>query len=336
MFRSRRRFIKYAIALPSLSFAAVSCTSKQQSSNQSIAETKSIATNSQSVNQPIKIRIAYPSGMNGQVATTMEGAEIAKKQGLNAEFVFFQYGPPMMEALTAGDVDAVITSLMPVTNFLSKNPGNAQVVANLGSSSYCLMVPKDSSVQQPVDLKGKKIAVSFGSDSHLDLLRLLKEMNLDAKTDVKLLNTKPDELQLAFEQNFADAIVIRQPQVLKMQEKHNAQILQTWPFRFIAIMRSDYLKKNPQAKERFVTALQKSILFTATNKEQTSTWFAKKTRLDPAIVRRLSEDDPNYKATKLEDVSVEITPEVKTLLQNWANFALESGMIKKQVDWGWK
>ena len=120
-----------------------------------------------------------------------------------------------------------------------------------------------------------------------------------------------------------------------MQEKHNARIVQTWPFRFIAIMRSGYLEKNPQAKERFVTALQKSILFIANNKEQASTWFAKKIRLDPAVIRSLLEDDPNYKATKLEDVSVEITPEVKTLLQNWANFAFESGMLKEQVDWGW-
>ena len=344
MFKSRRQFIKYAIVLPIASFTVVSCASNNQANNstkidgssQPVAETKTVETGSQAITESIKIRIAYPSGMNGQVATTMEKAEIAKKQGLSPEFVFFQYGPPMMEALAAGDVDAVITSLMPATNFLSKNPGKAQVVANLGSSSYSLMVPKDSAIRQSADLKGKKIAVSFGSDSHLDLLRLLKEMNLDAKTDVKLLNTKPDELQLAFEQNFADAIVIRQPQVLKMQEKHSARIVQTWPFRFIAIMRSDYLEKNLQAKERFVTALQKSILFTATNKEQASTWFAKKIRLDPAVIRDLSENDPNYKATKLEDVSVEITPEVKTLLQDWSNFALESGMIKKQVDWGWK
>jgi ABC-type nitrate/sulfonate/bicarbonate transport system substrate-binding protein len=225
---------------------------------------------------------------------------------------------------------------MPATNFLSRNPGKAQVVANLGSSSYSLMVPENSSVQKPTDLKGKKIAVSFGSDSHLDLLRLLKETNLDAKNDLQLLNTKPDELQLAFEQGFADAIIIRQPQILKMQEKYRARIVQTWPFRFVAIVRSAYLEKNPQSKDRFVAALQKSILFTATNKEQSSVWFAEKIRLDPAVIRRLSEDDPNYKAAKLEDVSVEITPAVKTLLQDWGSFALETGMIKKQVEWGWK
>src|SRR5690242_8753103 len=68
---------------------------------------------------PTKIRIAYPSGMNGQIPVVMERAGIATKYGLDAEFVFFQYGPPMMEALASGHVDAVVTSLMPVTTFLS-------------------------------------------------------------------------------------------------------------------------------------------------------------------------------------------------------------------------
>jgi ABC-type nitrate/sulfonate/bicarbonate transport system substrate-binding protein len=333
---SRRSLIKlltYAVALPWASFSVVSCTATQQQKTQAVQNVQ--ATN-QLVEKPISIRIAYPSGMNGQIAKTMEKAEIAKKQGLDAKFTFFQYGPPMMEALASGDVDAVITSFMPATNFLSRNPGKAIVVANLGNSSYSLMVPQNSVIQKTTDLKDKKIAVSFGSDSHLDLLRLLKQEGLNAKSDVKLLNTKPDELQLAFEQKFADAIVIRQPQVLKMQEKYKARIVQTWPFRFVSIMRSDFLKENPQARERYVAALQKSILFTAANKEQASTWFSEQLRLDPATIRRVSEDDPNYKATKLEDVSVEITPEVKKMLEDWSNFALESGMIKKQVDWGWK
>src|SRR5690349_10553013 len=159
---------------------------------------------------PIKIRIAYPSGMNGQIPVVMERAGIATKYGLDAEFVFFQYGPPMMEALASGHVDAVVTSLMPVTTFLSRQPDAATVVASLGSSSYSLMVPKDSKIGSPDNLKGARIAVSFNSDSHLDLLRLLKERKLDPKKDVELLNVQPNDLVLTLNQGFADAIVIRQ------------------------------------------------------------------------------------------------------------------------------
>ena len=37
--------------------------------------------------------------MNGQLVVTMEKAGIGQKNGLNAQFASFQYGPPMMEAL---------------------------------------------------------------------------------------------------------------------------------------------------------------------------------------------------------------------------------------------
>jgi ABC-type nitrate/sulfonate/bicarbonate transport system substrate-binding protein len=336
MFRSRRSFLKlltYTVVIPSLSCVFLGCGETKNANNQAKNQETAVASK---VDKEIPIRIAYPSGMNGQISKAMEKAEIAKKNGLDAKFNFFQYGPPMMEALASGKVDAVITSLMPVTNFMSRNPGKAVVVASLGNSSYSLMVPKDSSIKEVKDLRGKTIAVSFGSDSHLDLLKLLKDSNLNPKSDVNLLNTQPNELQLAFERGFANAIAIRQPQVLQMQKKFDARIIHTWPFRYVSIMRSDYLEKYPQAKERYIQSLRESILFTATHKEQASNWFSEQIRVDPAVIRKVSEDDPNYKVAKLEDVSVEVTPDVKKTLEDWAKFSYEVGMTKKQVDWNWK
>lgn len=282
---------------------------------------------------PIKIRIAYPSGMNGQIPVVMERAGLAKKNGLDAEFVFFQYGPPMMEALASGHVDAVVTSLMPVTTFLSRQPGAATVVAALGASSYSLMVPKDSKVASVEELKGKRIAVSFNSDSHLDLLRLLKSRNLDPKSDVKLLNVQPNELVLTLNDGFADAIVIRQPQVLKMQEQFGARVVHTWPFEFISIMRTQFMTEQPNALARYRAALRDSIYYIATHKEEASVWFGEKLRIDPEVVRQVSADDPVYRNVKTpKDVSIELTPTVRNRLRDWFDASLEHGMIKTRVD----
>lgn len=281
---------------------------------------------------PIKIRIAYPTGMNGQIPVVMERAGLAKKHGLDAEFVFFQYGPPMMEALAAGDVDAVVTSLMPVTTFLSRQPEAATVVASLGSSSYSLMVPKDSAAKSVDELKGKRIAVSFNSDSHLDLLRLLKERRLDPKKDVTLLNVQPNELVLTLSEGFADAIVIRQPQVLKVEEQFGARIIHTWPFEFVSIMRAAYMAKNPDAVRRYREAVRESIYYIATHKEQASVWFGEKLRIDPAVVRRVSTDDPNYQVKALKDVSIDLSPVVRRRLVDWFEASFEHGMVKVRID----
>lgn len=277
---------------------------------------------------PIKIRIAYPSGMNGQIPVVMERAGIAKKHGLDAEFFSFQYGPPAMEAFVSSRVDAVITSLMPVTTLLSKQADSAVVVASLGQSSHALMVEKDSMVSNVRQLRGKKIAVSFGSDSHLDLLTLLKGAGMNPTSDVKLLNTQPNELVLALTRKFADAIVIRQPQVLRLKEDFNARVVHTWPFRFVSIMRADYLKANPGVKEKYLAALRESILYIAKNQETTSVWFGEKLRLDPETIRQVSDDDPYYNVTKLDDIAIGITPAFLTLLNNWFKNSYENGMIK--------
>lgn len=286
-----------------------------------------------SAQDAIKIRIAYPSGMNGIYPTMMERAGIAKKHGLDAEFTFFQNGPPMMEALTSGNVDVVITSMMPITSYLSKQPGKAIVVAQLGYSSHSLMVPKDSSVKTAKDLKDQRIAVSFGTDSHLDILVYLKSNGLDPGKDVKLLNTPPNELLLALNQGFADAIIIRQPQVLRMQEQFGAKIVHTWPFRFLSIMSTDFLARHPGAYKNYISALRESVLFVAQNRDQASVWFGERLRLDPKIVAQVANEDPRFtKVAGLKDVSVEITPAFQRMLDEWFKRSLELGMIKKPVE----
>ncbi len=282
---------------------------------------------------PVKIRIAYPTGMNGQIPVVMERAAIAQKHGLDAEFVFFQYGPPMMEALASGHIDAVVTSLMPVTTFLSRQPDAAVVVASLGRSSYSLMVPKDSTAKSLDDLKGKRIAVSFNSDSHLDLLRLLKQRKLDSRNDVRLLNVQPNELVYTLSEGFAEAIVIRQPQVLKMQQQFGARVIHTWPFEFISIMRTEYLARNPDALKRYREALRESIYYLGTHKEQASMWFGEKLRVEPEVVRRVSEDDPSYRTVRsLGEVSIDLSPDARRRVLAWFEASYELGMVKTRVD----
>src|SRR5690606_18788498 len=87
------------------------------------------------------VRIAYPSGLNGQIALVADKAGIATRNGLQAQFNLFQNGPPMMEALASGNVDVVVTSYQPFTTFRLKQPDAVTVIAQLGHSSYALVAP---------------------------------------------------------------------------------------------------------------------------------------------------------------------------------------------------
>ena len=280
--------------------------------------------------QDAPMRIAFPSGMNGQIVVTMEKAGIAGKNGLNAQFNSFQYGPPMMEALAAGSIDAVVTSLMPITSYASRMPGDIRIVASLGQSSHSLMVAKDSPSKAPADLAGRKLGVSFGSDSHLDTLVWLKESGLAGK--IALVNVAPPELATALTNGSVDGVVIRQPQVLRLQQLSGARILHTWPFRFVSIVKSKFADERPETVMRYLQSLRESLLYIAQNKDVTAKWFGEYLRVDPAIVKAVSVDDSNYGAVNINDIDISITPQVRAIVTKWIDDAAANNMVKAKPD----
>jgi ABC-type nitrate/sulfonate/bicarbonate transport system substrate-binding protein len=278
----------------------------------------------------VPIRIAFPSGMNAQLVIAMEKARIPEKLGLKAAFTPFQYGPPMMEALASGAIDAVVTSLMPVTSYAAKIPGDIKIVAMVGQSSHSLVVGRDSGITLPQQLTGKTIGVSFGSDSHLDGLVWLKALNLAAKPS--LVNVEPGELASSLASKSVDAIIIRQPQVLRLQQQTGARILHTWPFRFVAIVKSKFIGEHPKQVADFVTALRQSIAFVAQNHGQSAKWFGGYLRTDPAVIEQVSNDDPFYTLADPERIDISVGESDRALIARWAADASAEGLIKKKLD----
>lgn len=282
--------------------------------------------------QDPKIRIGYPSGMNGQVPVVLQKAGLAAKHQLDAEFTGFQYGPPMMEGLVSGQLDAVVTSFLPPFSLSAKAPGTVKFIAKLGQSSHSLLVPKDSPVKEIADLKGRKIGASFNSESHLDLLLLLKEKGLDSKTDVELVNLQPGELPGAFEKGLVDAVVIRQPQTLRLEQNLGARNIHKWPFPFTAIVRSEYLASNPEAVARLLEALKDAVFHIASWPDESATWFAEALRIDPAIVKSLSGENPLYAVKSRNEIKIEVDDAFKELLAQRLEAATSYGFVKGKVD----
>ncbi len=280
----------------------------------------------------VKIRIGYPSGMNGQVPVVLDKAGIAAKHHLAAEFTGFQYGPPMMEGLASGQLDAVATSFLPPFVLSSKAPGSIKFIATLGQSSHALLVPEDSPIKALADLQGKKIGLSVNSESHLDLVLSLKEAGIDPKTAAELVNLQPNELPAALEKGLVDAVLIRQPQVLRLEEKLGARVIQSWPFRFTSIVRTEFLTEHPDAVKNYIEALKDAVLFIATNPDQAATWFAESQRLDPEVVKKLAGENPLYAVKSRDDIKIEVDDTFKKLIAERLKAATENGFVKTKLD----
>lgn len=131
-----------------------------------------------------------------------------KEEGVDAEFVWFEY-VPSMEAFAAGQVDAVT-----MTNGDSLVTGatgapNVAILINDISNGNDMIVARPG-IDSVKELKGKKIGVEIGFVCHLLLLKAL-EANGMSESDVTLVNIPTHETAKALASGDVDAIGAWQP-----------------------------------------------------------------------------------------------------------------------------
>lgn len=277
------------------------------------------------------LRVAYPSGINGQLAKVIEKGGFAEKRGFAPTFTFFQYGPPMMEALAAGQVDVILTSLNPVASYLAVNPGGLVIIADVGSAKHAVVVPKDSPYRSLADLKGKSIAVSFNSDLHVDLLRSIKDLGLDPDKDFKLVNVPPADLVQAFDQGLTDAVDIRIPPLLALEKNKSARIVAEWPWQLLVVVSDRYLTEHQVSADTLREVVKDGVLFIANNPDQAAAWWGEQLRLDPAIVRASADLNPIYRVTDRDALDLTPSADLQARADQWATNLVEYGIGKEKV-----
>ena len=192
-------------------------------------------------------------------------------------------------------------------------------------------MPKDSQAKTIEDLKGKKIGLSLNTESHLDLLILLKDKGID-KDAFEYVNLQPNELPGAIETGLVDAVLIRQPQTQRLETKLGAKRVHTWPFYFTALVRSEYLASNPKAVDAFVEALKDAVFYIATKPDESAAWFAETQRLDASVVKSLAGENPLYGVKSRDDVKITIDDGFKKLLAERLDAGTSFGFVKGKLD----
>ncbi|WNI33470.1 ABC transporter substrate-binding protein [Streptomyces sp. ITFR-6] len=139
----------------------------------------------------------------------------------------FTSGPPLLEAVNAGAVDiGGVGNTPPV---FAAGAGSKVVVvgATHGSSAgEAIVVPKDSPLRSPAQLKGRSIAVAQGSSAHFQLISSLKKAGLSL-SDVKLKYLQPADALAAFTRGKVDAWAIWDPYTSQVLRGGKARVLTT-------------------------------------------------------------------------------------------------------------
>ncbi|GHD28773.1 ABC transporter substrate-binding protein [Streptomyces violarus] len=133
----------------------------------------------------------------------------------------FTSGPPLLEAVNAKAVDiGGVGNTPPV--FAAGAGSKIKVVAAWHGTSKgdTILVPNDSPLKNPAQLKGKSVAVAQGSSANYQLVASLKKVGLKL-SDVKVKYLQPADALAAFTAGKVDAWAVWDPytsQALKAKQ----------------------------------------------------------------------------------------------------------------------
>ncbi|MFI6870822.1 ABC transporter substrate-binding protein [Nocardia sp. NPDC050406] len=171
----------------------------------------------------VTLRIGDQKGTGTQAL--LEAAGELKDIPYRIEWSQYTSGPPMLEAINAGAVDiGGVGNAPPV--FAAAAGSKIKIVSayRVGTSGQAIVVPPNSTLRAPEDLRGKKIAVAKGSSAHHHLLTVLDKAGLSFD-DIEPQYLQPADALAALTTGRVDAWAIWDPYTAQAQQQAQARIL---------------------------------------------------------------------------------------------------------------
>lgn len=272
MMKKRSVFTKIFGVAGSLILAAAltaGCGSKDASSS---PEAKT-DTGTQAKAQEIKV--GYVNLIAAAPAIIAKEKDLLGKQGLKAEFFSFANGPDLYKALSSGKLDVAYAGMPAAVNWGSRG-AEFTIIAKVDDGKNGVLTKGESGIQQPSDLKGKKIGnlVKGSGVDYLIRAVLLPEGKLTDK-DVTLVQMETANMESAITNGTLDAAVAGEP-FLTFAELRGLKVVKELPDpAFVVLGSNAFLKDHADAAKKFILGHIASIEDLNHNTEEDAEVLAK-------------------------------------------------------------
>ena len=149
-----------------------------------------------------------------------------------------------------------------------------------------LVVQKDSPINKVEDLKGKKVAVTRGTDPHIFLLRALHEAGLTEK-DIQMVVLQHPDGRIALERGDVDAWAGLDPMMAQTEIQSGSKLFyRNVNFNSYGVLnvREEFARQYPAYVQRVLAAYEKARVWAVQNPEEFHKLFATAAKLDDAVV----------------------------------------------------
>jgi sulfonate transport system substrate-binding protein len=250
-----------------------------------------------------------------------------KKDGISVRWVQTLGSNKALEFLNAGSID--FGSSAGAAALVSKINGNPikSIYVYSQPEWTALVTRKDTDIKNVADLKGKRVAVTRGTDPHIFLVRALQSVGLTEHDIVPVLLQHPDG-KTALIRGDVDAWAGLDPMMAQAEVQDGARLFyrskaaNTWG---ILSTREEFLKDHPDLVKRVIAVYEKARQYALANYDEEKKAFQAVTKLSDEIadIQLKQRTDLHYN---------KIGPEQRdSILQ--AGIALQrAGVIKADVD----
>jgi sulfonate transport system substrate-binding protein len=152
-----------------------------------------------------------------------------------------------------------------------------------------LVVRKDSPIQKVEDLRGKKVAVTRGTDPHIFLLRALHEAGLTEK-DIQMVVLQHPEGRIALEKGDVDAWAGLDPMMAQTEIQQGSRLFyRNVYFNSYGVLdvREEFAQQHPEYVKRVLAAYEKARLWAIQNPVEFRHLFGDTAKLDDAVVTKV-------------------------------------------------
>ncbi len=207
------------------------------------------------------------------------------KDGIQIRWVQTLGSNKALEFLNAGSID--FGSTAGSAALVSKINGNPikSIYVYSQPEWTALVTRKDTTINKIEDLKGKRVAVTRGTDPHIFLVRALQSVGLTEKDITTVLLQHPDG-KTALIRGDVDAWAGLDPMMAQAEVEDGARLFyrnksaNTWG---ILNVREEFLKDHPDVVKRVLAVYEEARKFTLANYDEEKKSFQAATKLSDAV-----------------------------------------------------
>ena len=248
-----------------------------------------------------------------------------EKDGIAIKWVQSAGSNKALEFLNAGSLD--LGSTAGAAALIGKINGNPiKSIYVYSRPEWTALVTKSDAIQTVADLKGKRVAVTRGTDPHIFLVRTLAAAGLTEK-DVKLVLLQHADGRTALERGDVEAWAGLDPIMASAEVESGARLFyrkaadNTWG---VLNVREAFAQDYPQIVKRVLTTYEKARIWSLANPKELSKSLIEATKLSDAVIAKQLE------RTELTHGPIGVA-QADTILA--AGLALqEAGVVKTDVD----